>query len=38
MDDTTDGKTDPRDIITISGRIENCESAKKALMVRLAIA
>lgn len=26
---------DPRDIITISGRLENCENAKKALLVRI---
>lgn len=26
---------DPRDIITISGRLENCENAKRALLVRI---
>jgi len=29
-----DGETDPRDIIVITGRKENCEAAKQALLVR----
>ena len=30
----TDGETDPRDIIIITGRKENCEAASQALLVR----
>ena len=30
----TDGETDPRDVIVITGRKENCEAAKLALLVR----
>ena len=30
----TDGEIDPRDIIMITGRKENCEAAKQALLVR----
>ena len=29
----TDGETDPRDVIVITGRKENCEAAKQALLV-----
>ena len=30
----TDGETDLRDVIVITGRTENCEAAKQALLVR----
>ena len=30
---TEAARTDPRDIIIITGRIENCEAAKEALLV-----
>jgi len=33
----TEGEVDPRDIIVITGRSENCEAAKQALLVSAAL-